>query len=84
MAVSELKRSRDLWKRLSFSKEVVLTRDGKPGALMVEVSPESIEDVVKAMRRALFSQAVSNARKRAGNEPMSDDEIEREIHLARS
>lgn len=84
MAVSELKRSKNLWSRLSASREVVLTRDGKPGALMVGVSPENLEGVVAAVRRALFSQAVSNVRARSEVDPVSDAEIEREINAARS
>ncbi len=84
MAVSELKRSRNLWSRLSASKEVVLTRDGKPGALMVEVSAENLEQVVAALRRALFSQAVSNVRARAELDAPTAEDIEREIQAARS
>lgn len=84
MAVSELKRSKNLWNRLSASREVVLTREGKPGALMVGVSPDNLDDVVAAVRRALFSQAVSNVRARAEAHPVSDADIEREINDARS
>jgi hypothetical protein len=84
MAVSELKHSRNLWNRLAASKEVVLTRDGKPGALMLEVTPETLEQVVASVRRALFSQAVSSARARAETDPVLDKDIEREIRVARS
>ena len=83
MAVSELKRSKNLWNRLSASKEVVLTRDGKPGALMIEVSPANLEQVVKSVRRALFSQAISNARTKTELSPVDDEEIEREIQATR-
>ena len=83
MAVSELKHSKNLWSRLSASKELVLTRDGKPGALMVEVSPENLEQVVSVVRRALFSEAVSQARRRAEGNPDLDKEIAKEIEAAR-
>ena len=84
MAISELKRTKQLWERLEKSKEVVLTRDGKPGALMLEVSPGSLEAVVAAVRRALFSEAVSNARARAERTGgLSDKDIEREIAASR-
>ncbi len=83
LAVGELKQSRKLWERLAKSKEVVLTKDGKPGALMVEVSPENLESVVTAVRRALFSEAVSKARRRArANRPTHRD-IENEIRSSR-
>ncbi len=83
MPVSELKRSKNLWASLSESKEVVLTRDGKPGALMVEVTGENLEQVVQAVRGALFSQAVRNARERARFDPPSEQDIAREIQQAR-
>ncbi len=85
MAVSELKHSKNLWTRLSKDKEVVLTKDGKPGALMLEVTPESLETVVTAVRQALFSEAVSNIRRRAADEGVpSEAEIQAEIDAARS
>ena len=83
MAVSELKRSKSLWSRLSASKELVLTRDGKPGALMVEISPENLEQVVSVVRRALFSEAVSQSRRRAEGNPELEEEIAKEIEAAR-
>lgn len=83
MAVSELKRSKSLWSRLSASKELVLTRDGKPGALMVEISPENLEQVVSVVRRALFSEAVSQARQRAETNSALEEEIAKEIEAAR-
>lgn len=83
MAVSELKRSKTLWSRLSASKELVLTRDGKPGALMVEISPENLEQVVSVVRRALFSEAVSQARQRAETNSDLEEELAKEIEAAR-
>lgn len=85
MAVSELKHSKNLWTRLSKDKELVLTKDGKPGALMLGVTPENLETVVRAVRQALFSEAVSNIRRRAteGGVP-TEAEIQAEIEAARS
>ena len=59
IGVSDLKRSREMWEMLAREKELVLTRDGKPGALIVEITPEGLESAVAAIRRALFSEAVS-------------------------
>jgi hypothetical protein len=85
MAVSELKHSKNLWTRLSKDREVVLTRDGKPGALMLGVTPESLETVVRAVRQALFSEAVSNIRRRTASEAIPNEaEIQAEIEAARS
>ena len=81
--ISELKRSKQLWSRLAASKELVLTRDGRPGALMVEVAPDNLELVVGAIRRALFSESVTQARRRARGVEGLEEEIEREIQAAR-
>lgn len=83
IGVSELKKSREMWEMLSREKELVLTRDGKPGALIVEITPEGLESAVAAVRRALFSEAVSQARNRAVKNPPAPGGIEREIQASR-
>ena len=85
LAVSELKHSKNLWSRLAKEKEVVLTKDGKPGALILEVTPESLETVVTAVRKALFSESVSNVRRRTAEVGgLSEAEILAEIEAVRS
>lgn len=83
LSVSELKYSKRFWNRLEASKKLVLTRSGRPGALMLEVSPENLERVVSAVCRSLFSEAVSAARIGSEEGPHQDEEIEREIQAAR-
>lgn len=84
VAISELKRSKALWARLAQSREVVLTKDGRPGALLLEVKPDNLETVVSAVRRALFSDAVSLMRARAEVEGELDEvAIEKEIQASR-
>ena len=85
LAVSELKHSKNLWSRLSKEKEVVLTKDGKPGALILEVTSESLDTVVTAVRKALFSESVSNVRRRTAEAGgFSEAEIRAEIEAVRS
>ncbi len=83
IGVSDLKKSRDMWEMLAREKELVLTRDGKPSALIVEITPEGLENAVAAVRRALFSDAVSSARRRASKNPPSPDDIAREVRVRR-
>jgi len=83
IGVGELKKSREMWEMLSREKEIVLTRDGKPGALIIEITPEGLEGAVAAVRRALFSEAVSNARRKAAANPPTLEEIEDEIRAVR-
>ena len=65
LAVKDLKKTRDLWQKLDRERELIITRDGKPSALMISVSPETVDDALREIRRALFSAAVGRARKQA-------------------
>ena len=73
LAVKDLKKTRELWEKLASERELVITRDGKPSALMISISPETVEESLREIRRALFSAAVSRVRKRASEEGIPDD-----------
>ncbi len=83
MAVKDLKKTRELREVLSRDREVIVTKDGKPFALMVEISPDAVEDSLDEVRRALFSAAVKQARKKAVEHPMDDESIAAEILASR-
>lgn len=83
MAVKDLKKTRELREVLSRDREVIVTKDGKPFALMVEISPDAVEDSLDAVRRALFSSAVKQARSKAVELPMDDESIAAEILASR-
>ncbi len=83
MAVKDLKKTRELREVLSRDREVIVTKDGKPFALMVEISPDAVEDSLDAVRRALFSSAVKQARRKAVELPMDDEAIAVEIQASR-
>ena len=84
IGVSDLKQSKRLFSRLAAEKELILTRDGRPRALIVSVPAEGVEHAMKAVRRALFSSAVANARARAARQPASAAALHREIAAARA
>ena len=73
LAVKDLKKTRELWEKLASERELVITKDGKPSALMISVSPETLEESLREIRRTLFSAAVSRVRKRAETAGMPDD-----------
>ena len=74
LTVKDLRKTRKLWEKLASERKLVITKDGKPSALMISVSPETVEESLREIRRALFSAAVSRVRKRAETEGISDDE----------
>ena len=74
LAVKDLKKTRNLWEKLASERKLVITRNGKPSALMISVSPETVEESLREIRRALFSTAVNRVRKRAETKGIPDDE----------
>ena len=83
IAVQELKRTADLWKKLAAERELVVTREGKPCAILVGVSPEGVEEALAEIRRALFSTAVTRARQIAAKRPASPEAVESVIRRSR-
>ena len=75
LAVKDLKKTRELWQKLAAERELVITRDGRPSALMISISPETVEESLCEIRRALFSAAVSRVRRRAEKEGVLDDAV---------
>ncbi len=83
LAIKDLKKTREIREVLEAEREVVLTRDGQPFAVMVSVSPGTVEDALAEIRRAMFSQAVMQARRQvAGDAPTAAD-VTREVRARR-
>ena len=83
LSVKDLKKPKAVRETLSRERQVVLTKDGKPFAIMVEVDPDSAEDALREVRRAMFSSAVGRARKRARSKPSDAREVSDEVGAAR-
>ena len=83
LAVKDLKKTRELRETLRRDREVIVTKDGQPFALMVEISPDAVEDSLDEVRRALFSTAVKQARRKAATSPMNEEAIAAEITASR-
>ncbi len=83
IAVQDLKRPRELRETLSREREVFVTKDGKPFAIMMGIEADDAEDTLREVRRALFSSAVLRARRRARQTPIAENEIAAEINAAR-
>jgi len=53
LSVRELKNSsKDVWKRLAKQEKMVITNNGKPVALMLNLYNEDLENVLEIIRRA--------------------------------
>ena len=87
VSVRELRgRSAAVWKTLADEKDLVVTSNGKPIAVLSATSEELVEESLRAVRRAraqVAVDAVQQASVKAGTDRMSLDEINREIDAAR-
>ena len=83
LQVKDLKKTRDLWAKLEKDRELIITKDGQPRAIMIGISPDEVEDAVREIRRALFSTAVGRIRERATRLPAPDEAIAQAITESR-
>ena len=75
---------KSLWETLSAEGEVVITNNGKPTALLVDIADGSFEETVKAIRQAKAMLAFNSMRSSAAAKGfLTDEEIEAEIAAAR-
>lgn len=75
-----------VWQRLDRERELIVTSNGKPIALLTRVNEEDFEKTVAALRRAralMAMEEMQRASPAAGTDRMSDAEIEAEIRAAR-
>ena len=83
LAVKDLKRTRYLREKLAKERELILTKDGQPFAVMIGISPENLEISLNEIRRARFSAAVKRAREKGSASPALHGMIEDEIRASR-
>ena len=83
LAIKDLKKTKDLHASLAKEHELVLTRNGTPCALMIEIKPDCLEQSLVAVRRALFATAVSAVREKSSQYSITDDEISEEVKQSR-
>ena len=87
VTVSELRTdSARIWEQIAAGKEFVITRNGKPFAIMAPTQPSEVEDKIRALRAAGFGAALRQMQRHAaktGLDKMTLEEINAEIAAAR-
>jgi len=76
----------DIWPLLDKEREIVVTLNGKPVALLTGITGETLEDTLKAVRRARGEWAIRKLQESAvarGLDKMTDEEIDRIIKQTR-
>ena len=79
-------RSGQVWKDLARQRDLVLTSNGKPIAILSAVTEESLEDSLAAVRQARAVAAVAQLQARSvaqGKDAFTLREIDREIAAVR-
>ena len=88
ISVRELReRAAAVWRELAEAREIVVTSNGKPIAILSAVSEANLEQSLAAIRRARAMAAVEAMRSaslRSGTDRMTRREIEREIAAVRA
>ena len=83
LAMTDLKKTRALGAQLESEREIIVTRDGKPMAIMIGVDGETVESSLREIRRALFSAAVGRIRERGVESAPDPSVIEAAVNAAR-
>lgn len=75
--------SKNMWESLKGNGEAVITNNGKPTALLLDISEDNFEVMLQAVRQAKAMIAFNNMRSHAAKQGfMSEEEIEAEIEAA--
>jgi len=87
IAIQDLKQPRRLKERLRAEKELLLTSDGRPVAVLVDVAaaedPEAVVQSIRDSRSRLALSRIREAAARSGAARLSLTEINREIAATR-
>ena len=77
--------SRDIWEKVSKDEDVIVTNNGKPTAILVNVSEDNLEEVLASIRQARAMRAINRLQEQASSSTYMDDaEIESVIKKYRA
>lgn len=76
----------EIWKKLPEAREMIITNNGKPIALLTPISDTTLEETLFSARKAGAIQAMKKMQEISlgnGNSKISDEEIQKEIDASR-
>ncbi len=77
--------SKMIWDKVKQDEDIIVTNNGKPTALLINISEGTFEETLQDIRRARLSRILDDAREEASERGfMSDADIEAEISAARA
>ena len=79
-------KSAQVWKQLPQEREMIITSNGRPIAIIAAIGDSNLEESLSAFRQARAVEAVAGLQRRSvemGNDKMTMDEIDAEIKAVR-
>ena len=79
-------KSAQVWKQLPQEREMIITSNGRPIAIIASISDSDVEESLSAFRQARAVEAVASLQRRSvemGNNKITMDEIDAEIKAVR-
>jgi antitoxin (DNA-binding transcriptional repressor) of toxin-antitoxin stability system len=79
-------KSAQVWKQLPQEREMIITSNGRPIAIIAAISDSDLEESLSAFRQVRAVEAVASLQRRSvevGNDKMTMDEIDAEIKAVR-
>ncbi len=87
LSVRDLRgKSAQVWKKLPEEREMIITSNGRPIAILAAVSESNVEESLSAFRQARAVEAVASLQRRSleqGADRIPMDEIDAEIKAVR-
>ena len=79
-------KSAQVWKQLPQEREMIITSNGRPIAIIAAISDSDLEESLSAFRQMRAVEAVASLQRRSaerGNDKITMDEIDGEIKAVR-
>jgi antitoxin (DNA-binding transcriptional repressor) of toxin-antitoxin stability system len=79
-------KSAEVWKELPKEREMIITSNGRPIAIIAAISDSNLEESLSAFRQARAVEAVASLQRRSvemGSDKITMDEIDAEIKAVR-
>jgi len=76
----------EIWKRLEMERELIITSNGKPMALLTGINEDTMESTLTILRRTraiLAMEEMQRTSVQLGLDKLSDEEIEAEVKAVR-
>jgi antitoxin (DNA-binding transcriptional repressor) of toxin-antitoxin stability system len=87
LSVRDLRgKSAEVWKELPEEREMIITSNGRPIAILAAISESNLEESLAAFRQARAVEAVASLQRRSadkGTDKITMDEIDEEIKAVR-